>query len=210
MPPFEATSAAPDNILNRPADIRRIKRWQMAAYWASRLLGRFLRLSGRIDLPTTLRDDVTYLIASTHQSQLDPFIVCGQLPPKLWRQLYPVRYMVHPGLWRRKLKRTIMINLGCFTTKPFGNYPHGLEFATSCLNQNETVFIFPEGKRTTVRLPARRGVSELAQNPKVQIIPIRVQWDKRPIFRTFDVVIGKPFSGVGLSADEILDRIYAL
>jgi hypothetical protein len=43
------------------------------------------------------------------------------------------------------------------------------------------------------------------------VVPVRINWTVRwKIFRSFRIHIGAPFDGTGLTAQEILERIYAL
>lgn len=200
------------HTLNSARDVRRMKHWQTVAYWLSRGLGYFLRQSSRLELDISmLSRDMGYVIASTHRSSLDPFIISGQFMRREWNAITPMRFFVHPGLWHNPLRRWIMIALGCFTTKEFKDYPFGLEFAYDCLDRGQSLFIFPEGKRTPTRLEARRGVGELAQNPKVMVIPVHIEWRRGVLgTRTFRLAIGQPFNGAGLSAEAIMDRVYAL
>jgi hypothetical protein len=57
---------------------------------------------------------------------------------------------------------------------------------------------------------AKWGVAALAREPNVMIIPAHIEWRRRGWWHGFDVTVGKPFDGSEMTAQEILDQIYAL
>jgi 1-acyl-sn-glycerol-3-phosphate acyltransferase len=73
--------------------------------------------------------------------------------------------------------------------------------------------IFPEGRRT-VRGEGKvyRGVEELAHShPHAMVVPVHIEWRVRwKYIRSFRIAIGAPFDASQLTAQDIMDRIYAL
>jgi 1-acyl-sn-glycerol-3-phosphate acyltransferase len=164
----------------------------------------------RIDIQASdLRAGTSYVLAANHQRGGDPFIITTSLPFGIWRKLTPYRYFAHNGLFTSSVRRAGLLAMGAFPTHANGRYPHGLKLASALLKANHTVFIFPEGRRvTTEPVPAKLGVGVLAQLPNVAIIPAYIEWSGHP--KRYRLIIGKPLMAHGLSADQILAKIYEL
>jgi 1-acyl-sn-glycerol-3-phosphate acyltransferase len=142
---------------------------------------------------------------------LDPFVMCIALPKPVWQQLRPYRYFAHNGLFENSLLRHLLLAAGGFPSRRHPRHVSGLDAATSFLANEQTVMIFPEGRRTQQKGSARSGVSVLSSLPKVGVIPVRIEWRKgRFGRRSFQLVVGRPIHESGLSADAVMDHIYAL
>ena len=184
---------------------------QYAACLASRLithvgLGRRVRLELELsDIPAGSK----YVIAANHQSVVDPFVICSDLPFRMWSRLNGFGFVARPGLFVSPMLRAASLSLGCFPAKPVGQLPSGTAAAQAYLANGQSVVIFPEGHRT---LPsessARAGIAVLAEDPSVRVIPVHLQWT-RGWRRSYQMTIGKPLP-TGLTAQQMMDAIYAL
>lgn len=154
----------------------------------------------------------SYIIASNHQSRVDPFMIMGAIPLRFWPKISTVHFMTANIFFTFLPLRLFLQGFGCFPVKQRGNGLFGLDFARSVLKRHESVFIFPEGKRTQADLlPAKHGVEGLARIDKTLILPVHIKWNVQGQFRrNADITIGKPFDGSSMSAQEILDACYAL
>ena len=180
-------------------------------YWVCKFGLRPMRKSCFIGImPSDLRSGSKYVIASNHQSVIDPFLICSQIPFLVWQRIVTLRFFLANYIFDKKVIRPLAISLGCFPAKPHSDYPSGLDFAIQQLNAGRSVLIFPEGRRT-VRgdTPIRYGVQVLAREPGVMIIPMHVEWSRGKWGRRFAFGIGKPFDGSNLSPDDIMERVYA-
>jgi 1-acyl-sn-glycerol-3-phosphate acyltransferase len=151
-----------------------------------------------------------YVIAGNHQSIIDPFFMCGLLPGYVWRQVGTINYFAANIYIDIRFYGDLMLRLGCFPAKVHRKHPYGLEYAKAILNRGKGVLIFPEGRRTVRgETPTRHGVEALAHEPNVMIVPAHIEWTRGRPWRTFKLGIGKPFDGSKLTAQEIMDRVYA-
>lgn len=152
-----------------------------------------------------------YVVVANHQSIADTFIICGQFPFGVWRHMGTLRYFAANGLMVPGL-RTLIMALGCFPARMTPRWPSGLEYGLKQLSMGRTVFIFPEGRRTIRgHSRARGGVEVLAHSHQAMVVPAHIEWERRGRFgRRFRIGIGKPFDGTHLTAQEILDRVYAV
>jgi 1-acyl-sn-glycerol-3-phosphate acyltransferase len=186
---------------------------QRVGYWLSRWLGQALAIKSQSQIvPFDIKPGIHYVLAANHQSRIDPFIISGQIPFNTYKKLGTFRYFAMNGLFKNALLRAFIVAFGCFPTRPHPHYPHGLDYSTKLLHQGRSLLIFPEGRRTVRGVSAARsGVMVLAHEPNTMIIPAHIEWQGRSLFRRrFRLVVGRPFSGSGMTADEILDSIYAL
>ncbi len=151
-----------------------------------------------------------YVIASNHQSIIDPFFILSQLPYRTWMHLGTVNYFAANIYIDIPFYGGAMLRLGCFPAKAHTKHPYGLEYARHLLRSGKAVLIFPEGRRTKRgETPTRHGVEALAHDPNVMIVPAHIEWTRGRPWRTFRLGIGKPFDGSKMTAQEIMDRVYA-
>ena len=153
-----------------------------------------------------------YTIVANHQSMLDPFMICGSLSLPVYLKLMPYRFFVHNGFIDNPWLRPFLILLGGFPAREHERYWHGIAAAERYLAGGQTSVIFPEGKRTPARIPAKPGAGVLAQIPSNYLIPAHIHWHKGryPWQLKFRLAIGDPINASDLSSDEIMDKIYSL
>jgi long-chain acyl-CoA synthetase len=139
----------------------------------SRLLRVFLGpgiVHGRGNLP----QHGPYIICPNHQGYLDPFIVCGALPYRVFRDLFFVgaaEYFETPAM--RWLAR--MINL--LPVDPDANLASAMRTSARGLREGRILMMFPEGERSidgTVKR-FKKGAPILAQHLGVPIVPVAIR-----------------------------------
>ncbi len=176
----------------------------------------FMAVSGRgirFDFEASdLSPDVSYMVVSNHQSQWDSFVELSAFNNAVAARLLPFRAMTYNKVLRGGLITQYLLGMGCFPSLPHETLPHGLDLSTKLLEARQTVFICPEGRRTLPGQTAPKpGVMVLAKLPNVMVVPAHIQWKKpNAIQKTFKLAFGKPFDGSGMTATEIMDRVYAL
>lgn len=119
-----------------------------------------------------------HVLYANHQSQLDPLLLCVSLPPKAIFKLIPYRFFVANAYFSNPLMASLLGLMGGFPAHPHSTKPFGLDHARYLINTNQTVVIFPQGKRTTERI-AKPGISALAMEPNVRLMPMHIDWKNR-------------------------------
>lgn len=148
----------------------------------------------------------SYVIYANHQSRLDPFIICGSFSLANIRKLIPLRFFVDNSYFKGPA-RIFLGSTGCFPAHYDPKKPYGLERAKELMALNQTVVIFPPGRRTREHI-AKSGISVLATEPAAQLIPIYINWKTR---WTCEVSIGGAFKGgKALPAEHHMRRVYEL
>lgn len=198
--------------LHSPGQNRLVFFMQHLFYWPFRLVALGMLRGQRIDLTAAdIKPGEHYVIASNHQTHVDPFVNIVLLPYPVVSKLGNVRTIAHTIFFNNVLNRSFMTAFGAFPTKEHPTLPYGLDCARDLLSAGQTVQIFPEGKMTVPgTTPAKQGVAIMAQWDDVKIIPVHMDWRRRGFQRSLNLGVGKPFDGHGMSAQEILDRILAL
>lgn len=185
--------------------------WQRVIFWTFYTLGPIQRRSLANELTEAdIVHGTRYVVASNHQRGIDPFYICTQIPYRIWRHMGTLNYFTANKFMDTPLLGRILLRFGCFPAKAHHKYPHGLDYARKMLARGNTILIFPEGRRTRQgETAARRGVQVLAHEPNIMMIPAHIRWTKHWYGYTFKLGIGKPFDGSQMTAQEILDRVYA-
>lgn len=151
-------------------------------------------------------DKATYLLYSNHQSKLDPFIITASLPLRTIKQLLPFRFFVENSYFKGSSKVFVNV-LGGFPAHYEPNKLYGLDRARSLIASNQTVVIFPPGKRTREHI-AKSGVSILATEPNIYLIPVNIDWKHR---WHCHVYIGAPLKGgVTHPPEQLMEHVYKL
>lgn len=140
------------------------------------------------------------IIYANHQSRLDPFLVCAALTPSEIIRALPFRLFVANYYFKNPFLAFGIRALGGFPAQAHPTLPYGLDQARRLLETNQTIVIFPQGKRTREKI-AHRGISVLAQEPSVQLIPISLNWQNR---LTCELRVGDIFEARQLMSPEAL------
>ena len=155
-----------------------------------------LRVFGRENVP----GKGGVLIASNHQSFLDPILIGAGLK----RQIH---YMARRSLFKNVFFRWFIKSLNAFPVKREGMNAGAIKQAIALLRRGEVVLLFPEGTRTwdgTVG-SIQRGFGMIARRAGVPLVPAVIDgafeaWPRtRRIFRfaPISVVFGKPLEAKG-------------
>lgn len=145
-----------------------------------------------------------FILASNHQSLIDPFLITSHLPKKF----LPVRWAAHRYFFEHWYK-FFFEALGAFPIAP-KTARDDLNKAVNLLKQGYVVGFFPEGKLSPEKnklLPVKEGVNILQRKSCVLIAPVII-FDIFPLFRDYKkiihwpvgrkkikIIFGQPFTG---------------
>lgn len=194
--------------LNKKTRIYFLAALQVLIFPWVKLLGKAIATKSEIRIqPADLESSKKYVIAATHDNMFDPFIITGFFPPRVFIKLLPFRYFAHNGIMNGALGVAARA-FGSFPASQNEKYDYGLKAAMSFMEKEQTVQIFPEGKRNKGRvLPARHGVSLLASLENVEVILVKITWIRTGIIPRCKLIIDKPTDCSKLNAEEILGKI---
>jgi 1-acyl-sn-glycerol-3-phosphate acyltransferase len=154
-----------------------------------------------------------YIVASNHQSRLDPFLVDAAIPRLVWEKLMPLRFFTANGLFLIPGLEWLMRRLGAFPArKNHPKFQSGLPSGVARIEAGKNLMIFPEGWRSLKGgREAKRGVEVIAHLENVRVIPVHLEWSASIYHRkVLSLHIGKPLDGSQMTAQEILDHCYDL
>jgi 1-acyl-sn-glycerol-3-phosphate acyltransferase len=158
-----------------------------------------------------INDESGYVVAANHQSKLDPVVVFGAMPFRVFLRLAPVRFMAHREFFAVAFYRLFLEMWGAYPNKEIGNIEYGLSYSSKILADKGTINIFPEGTRVKIAgsVEPKRGVSVLASEPNTKLILCRINWHFN-VFPHVSIIISAPKDCSGQTAQEIMDQIYTL
>lgn len=131
------------------------------------------------------------ILAPTHQSLLDPWLIMSALRYRQFRQLIPVRFLATqtfhaPLVWFKPLIRMLYRLEGAVELPPKGesdSLPAKVQGLLEALRAGEVVVIFPEGELWKERHPPigefAPGVVYLQRESGAGIVPIAVWTSER-------------------------------
>lgn len=191
-----------------------VKLLQLLSFPLFRLITSLLTKRKAIDLHYKhVQTNKTYVLASNHTGMPDPFIICYSIPILLSFKLTPYRFFITNRFFKGALGFYLRA-MGGFPSHEHPKLRFGLEVAGEALSKHQTVVIFPEGrimKSSIQEVEPKRGVSVLAKEKDIMIIPARVHWNReKGIFKSYSLAVGKPFDGSKMSPQEIMDVVYSL
>lgn len=191
---------------------RYILAWQWLFQFTGRIIGRYFLRHSMIEYTEEhIEPGVKYVIAVNHQTYFDPWVVPGSIPYSCWLKMGMPRAFVANRFFGYPLVGNLLRSVGAFPAKQHPTDPYGLAYATTLMERGQSIIIFPEGGLSRNREKrAHNGVMVLAHIPNVKVIPIHLEWYGEGWKRCLDMGIGKPFDGSKMTAQEILDHIYAL
>ncbi|MGA8541763.1 MAG: AMP-binding protein [Terriglobales bacterium] len=173
-------------------------------------LDRFhLKVRGLENLP----EKGPFLLCSNHQSYVDPFVMVGALPYRLFRDTFALGTsdIFGEGFMRRVARwlRTVVLD-------PDANLIPAMRAGAFGLNQGRILVLYPEGERTNDGDPRifRKGAAILSIHTQAPIVPIAIEgfyeaWprhEKFPKFADLQMVFGKPIQPP--PANEASDAAY--
>jgi len=167
-------------------------------------------------LPKTLDRNQRYIIASNHQSRLDPFAVFALLDTRRRRRLLPVKSMTWVNIYYSPLVRPFAYVLGCFPShhKEHSRVPFGLDASVHFLREGYNIYIAPEGSRTLRKdSDPKSGVSKmLAAFPEANLVLVHLEWRVHSKWRRhLTITVAEAPANLDKSNPKaIMDAIYAL
>ncbi len=159
-------------------------------------LDRFqLKMRGLENLP----EKGPYLLCSNHQSYIDPLVMVGALPYRLFRDTFAVGTSDIFGTgFMRRLARWIRVAV----LDPDANLVPAMRAGAYGLSQGHILVLYPEGERTDDGNPRvfRKGAAILSIHAQAPIVPVAIEgfyeaWPRHqrfPKFTALQMVFGKP------------------
>ena len=150
----------------------------------------------------------THIIASNHQHALDPFVIVSNISFTDFFRLAPFCFIT-ANIFYKPWTIPFLWLAGCFRAKPGGRSSlYGIDGAVTLIRRGYTLVIFPEGRRTKLPLPAKRGLGEIMkQVGKVEVILARIQWspEYKPKFIRMKIPDHKP-----ITSEAVMEAVYTL
>ena len=151
------------------------------------------------------------LLASNHESYLDPVLVAMVLPREM-------HFMARRTLFRNPVFRAIIVGYNAFAIERDSADVKGVNSAIARLEAGNILLVFPEGTRTgDGSIGPMKSVGVMAARAAVPIVPVLIQgaydvWPKGqaiPHFGTISLVFGTPMKS-DTPAEGIRDAIVGL
>lgn len=120
-------------------------------------------------------DDGGVIIASNHQTYLDPFWLSLRIKR-------PIRYLAWSAVFRWPIVGSVMTWLGAWPLALERSDPAAIRSSLQWLREGGAVVIFPEGGRSTVSGSLERfkaGAVRLALEAQVPILPVTIKGGNR-------------------------------
>src|SRR5436190_8746681 len=186
-----------------------MRRWwwwlsQALARAGANLLWKF-RVSGLENIPRT----GGVLLASNHQSFLDPVLVAMVLPREM-------HFMARRTLFRNPAFRAIIAGYNAFAIERDSADVKGVNSAIARLEAGNILLVFPEGTRTgNGSIGPMKPVGVIAERAAVPIVPVLIQgayevWPKGrviPHLGRVSLIFGKPLKPENITGEGIRDAI---
>jgi 1-acyl-sn-glycerol-3-phosphate acyltransferase len=135
-----------------------------------------------IQLKRSIDKHEVIVLASNHQSLLDPPAVFSALSFSELRRMSPVKFMTWHKYYN-SIYKLPLYTTGCFPSHGEGHT--GVDGAVYYAKNGYRTFIFPEGKRTrkNERDKTYDGIVKvLEQVPEARLILVYIDWEKRTKF----------------------------
>ena len=152
------------------------------------------------------------LLASNHQSYLDPVLVAMVLPREM-------HFMARRTLFRNPAFRAIIAGYNAFAIERDTADVKGVNSAIARLEAGNILLVFPEGTRTgNGSIGPMKSVGVIAERAAVPIVPVLIQgayeaWPKGqgiPHLGRVSLIFGKPRSPENITGDAIRDAVVGL
>jgi long-chain acyl-CoA synthetase len=128
-----------------------------------------LRVTGLDKLPR----DGAFLICPNHQSYVDPFFVCGVLPP---RTLVRAFFVGAVEYFETPLMQWVARKVHCVPVDPDSNLVPAMKAGAFGLAHDKVLILFPEGERSidgTVKR-FKKGAPILSRHMGVPVVPVAI------------------------------------
>ena len=154
-----------------------------------------LKTSGLENVP----DNGPFLLCSNHQSYIDPMVMVGALPWRLFRDAFALGTSdIFGEGFMRRLARWLRVAV----LDPDANLVSAMRAGAYGLSQGHILVLYPEGERTNDGKPRvfRKGAAILSIHTQAPIVPIAIEgfyefWPRHkkfPKFSNLQLVFGKP------------------
>ena len=162
-----------------------------AAHLLRALLPR-IEASGLEHLPAT----GPYILSPNHQGYLDPFLVCGVLPFRIFKQLF---FVGAAEYFETPFMRWLARQCNCVPVDPDANLVPAMRAGAFGLARGKILMLFPEGERSidgTVKR-FKKGAPILSRHLHVPIVPVAIRgaYELWPRNRRFNWKVIGPWSG---------------
>jgi len=181
--------------------------WRLSQGMSRLLAGMFwkFRVFGLENIPR----EGGVLLASNHQSFLDPVLVAMVLPREM-------HFMARRTLFRNPVLRAIIVSYNAFAIERDTADVKGVKIAIARLEAGNILLVFPEGTRTENGEVGRMkpGIGMLAERAAVPIVPVLIhgayevlpKGARIPRLGRISMVFGKPLPPV--TETTAVSRIY--
>ena len=191
----------------------RLQHWCARAW--SRMIARTAMLEVRVRGAENVREGVSYVFLSTHQSWLDIPVMLGYLPSQLRiaakREVFQIPFLG----WHMRRAGHIPINRGS-TAEAVAS----LRRATADLRGGVSAFLFPEGTRSRdgSLQPLKKGGFKLGLQAGLPLVPVAIVGTRRAMPRgslvlrpgPVDLYIAPPIPTAGLTDEDLPALIEAV
>ncbi len=166
-------------------------------------MGQLLKLRFAVEKrqPSGLFEQGHEVLAPTHQSLLDPFLIVSAMRYRQWRALIPLRTLATqtfdgPLRWFKPLIRILYRLEGAVELPPKeegDSLPEKLQPLLDALKEGEVIMIFPEGDIGKDIGKFAPGVVYLQRKSGAEIVPMAI-WmsEQRWPRRRYVIEIGRP------------------
>ncbi len=187
--------------------------WWKVCVWFVRVSGAALwtfRSYGVENVPRT----GGVILASNHQSYLDPVLVAVCLPRE-------IHFMARRTLFRTPVFRAMITAMNAFPIDRGSVDLKGTREAIARLKAGAVLLVFPEGTRTRDGTIGRmkQGTGMIAGRASVPIVPVLIEgahrvWPKgglpSPVPGKVRIVFGRPLSAASADGDRIRQAVMSL
>jgi long-chain acyl-CoA synthetase len=140
-----------------------------------------------------------FLVCPNHQSYVDPMVMAGAFPWRLFRDTFAVGTSdIFGAGFMRRLARWLRVAV----VDPDANLVPAMRAGAYGLSQGHILLLYPEGERTDDGTPRvfRKGAAILSIHTQAPIIPVAIEgfyeaWPRHkkfPKFANLQIVFGKP------------------
>lgn len=160
----------------------------------------------------------SYLIVANHQRALDPFVIICGLPYKHALKLLPINFMTANFFYDSFIRPLCWVS-GCFPARnPKGKHKiYGVDGGVELLQNNFSVFVFPEGKRMRdgSRGQAHSGVVRINQaSPNTPLLLCHIKYNNglKALLRgkRFDITYSLAKKQTYANPEPVMDEVFAL